>query len=82
LIEAAPKFVGRGCGEPLGRDMIRSVTNPLGRLTSALYVYGDDFYGAKRSEWDPENLLERVRLRAAPADVRGGQCGLMTAISP
>jgi len=60
LIEAAgAKSLGEGCAEPLGRDVIHSVTNPLGRLTAALHVYGGDFYGAKRSDWDPENLLER-----------------------
>ncbi|MBV8149512.1 MAG: hypothetical protein JO092_10505 [Candidatus Eremiobacteraeota bacterium] len=43
----------------LGRDIIHSVTNPLGRLTSAIHVYGGDFFNANRSEWDPESLLER-----------------------
>ena len=43
---------------PLGRDVIHSVTNPLPRLTGALHVYGGDFFGAPRSEWDPENLTE------------------------
>ena len=60
LIEAAgAKSLGERCAEPLGRDVIHSVTNPLGRLTAAIHVYGGDFYGAKRSDWDPENLLER-----------------------
>ena len=60
LIEAAgAKSLGEGSAEPLGRDVIHSVTNPLGRLTAAIHVYGGDFYGAKRSDWDPENLLER-----------------------
>ena len=60
LIEAAgAKSLGAQCAEPLERDVIDSVTNPLGRLTAAIHVYGGDFYGAKRSDWDPENLLER-----------------------
>jgi predicted metal-dependent enzyme (double-stranded beta helix superfamily) len=60
LIEAAgAKSLGERCAEPLGRDVIHSVINPLGRLTAAIHVYGGDFYGAKRSDWDPENLLER-----------------------
>ncbi|HLY44370.1 MAG TPA: hypothetical protein VKQ73_02225 [Stellaceae bacterium] len=59
-IEAAgAKSLSERCAEPLGRDVIHSVTNPLGRLTAAIHVYGGDFYGAKRSDWDPENLLER-----------------------
>jgi predicted metal-dependent enzyme (double-stranded beta helix superfamily) len=36
--------------------MIHSVTNRLGRLTAAIHVYTGDFYGAKRSDWDPETL--------------------------
>ena len=44
----------------LGRDIIHSVTNPIGRLTSAIHVYGGDFFNANRSEWDPESLVERA----------------------
>ena len=45
--------------EPLGRNIIHSVTNPTPRLTGAIHVYGGDFFGAVRSEWDPESLLEQ-----------------------
>jgi hypothetical protein len=34
------------------------VTNPIARLTGAIHVYGGDFFGAERSEWDPETLQE------------------------
>jgi predicted metal-dependent enzyme (double-stranded beta helix superfamily) len=44
--------------EPLGHDIIHSVTNPIPRLTGAIHVYGGDFFAADRSEWDPENLDE------------------------
>ena len=44
---------------PLGRDIIHSVTNPIGRLTGAIHVYGGDFFGVSRSEWDPETLAEQ-----------------------
>ena len=44
---------------PLGRDIIHSVTNPLPRLTGALHVYGGDFFGIVRSEWDPATLREQ-----------------------
>jgi len=44
---------------PLGRDIIHSVTNPIGRLTGALHVYGGDFFGVPRKEWDPERLTEQ-----------------------
>ena len=44
--------------EPLGQDIIHSVTNPISRLTGAIHVYGGDFFAAERSEWDPETLRE------------------------
>jgi predicted metal-dependent enzyme (double-stranded beta helix superfamily) len=47
-----------GDAEPLGHNIIHSVTNPIPRLTGAIHVYGGDFFGAHRSEWDPETLLE------------------------
>jgi predicted metal-dependent enzyme (double-stranded beta helix superfamily) len=47
-----------GDAEPLGHNIIHSVTNPIPRLTGAIHVYGGDFFAAERSEWDPESLLE------------------------
>jgi predicted metal-dependent enzyme (double-stranded beta helix superfamily) len=44
---------------PLGRDIIHSVTNPIRRFSGAIHVYGGDFFGVDRSEWDPESLQER-----------------------
>jgi predicted metal-dependent enzyme (double-stranded beta helix superfamily) len=44
---------------PLGQDVIHSVTNPIPRLTGAIHVYGGDFFGVARSEWDAETLLEQ-----------------------
>jgi predicted metal-dependent enzyme (double-stranded beta helix superfamily) len=49
---------------PLGPEIIHSVTNPIGRLTGAIHVYGGDFFGVPRSEWDPEQLVEQ------PGDVQ------------
>lgn len=43
----------------LGQDIIHSVTNPIGRLTGAIHIYGGDFFGVPRSEWDAETLLEQ-----------------------
>ena len=58
-IEAAgAKSLGERDTEPLGRDIIHTVTNPLPRLTGAIHVYGGDFFAVARSEWDPETLLE------------------------
>ena len=45
--------------QPLGHDIIHSVTNPTGKFTAAIHVYGGDFFGAHRSEWDPETLHEQ-----------------------
>ena len=47
-----------GDAEPLGHNIIHSVTNPIPRLTGAIHVYGGDFFAAERSEWDPESLQE------------------------
>src|SRR5215467_9000178 len=64
-IEAAgAKAIGQRDTLPLGRDIIHSVTNPIGRLTGAIHVYGGDFFNVPRSEWDPERLLEQ------PGDVQ------------
>jgi predicted metal-dependent enzyme (double-stranded beta helix superfamily) len=45
---------------PLGRDIIHSVANPIGRLTGAIHVYGGDFFAVQRSEWDSERLVEQA----------------------
>jgi predicted metal-dependent enzyme (double-stranded beta helix superfamily) len=58
-IEAAgAEALQEGDAVPLGRDIIHSVTNPVRRLTGAIHVYGGDFFGKDRSEWDPGTLLE------------------------
>ena len=49
-----------GDAEPLGRDIVHSVTNPIPRLTGAIHVYGGDFVAVERSEWDAETLAERA----------------------
>ena len=43
----------------LGRSVIHSVANPLREFTGAIHVYGGDFFGTPRSDWDPETLRER-----------------------
>jgi predicted metal-dependent enzyme (double-stranded beta helix superfamily) len=80
LIEAvSAKSLGEGCAELLDRDVIHSVTNPLDRLTAALHVYGGDFFGTGRSEWDRETLLERpydfeLRRRLMEAAPQTSRC--------
>jgi predicted metal-dependent enzyme (double-stranded beta helix superfamily) len=58
-IEAAgARALCAGDAEPLGHNIIHSVTNPIPRLTGAIHIYGGDFFGAHRSEWDAETLME------------------------
>jgi predicted metal-dependent enzyme (double-stranded beta helix superfamily) len=61
-IEAAgAKSLGVGDVATLGRDIIHSVLNPIGKMTCAIHVYGGDFFAPAdpRSEWDHETLVER-----------------------
>jgi predicted metal-dependent enzyme (double-stranded beta helix superfamily) len=58
LEAAGAKALGEKDAEPLGSNIIHSVTNPISRLTGAIHIYGGDFFGAERSEWDPETLEE------------------------
>lgn len=58
LEAAGAKALCEKDAEPLGSNIIHSVTNPIGRLTGAIHVYGGDFFGVERSEWDPETLKE------------------------
>jgi predicted metal-dependent enzyme (double-stranded beta helix superfamily) len=78
-IEAAgARSLATGEVTTLGRDIIHSVTNPVGKMTRAIHVYGGDFFAPiqPRSEWDPETLVERpwdmddTRRLFAEADVR------------
>lgn len=60
-IEAAgAKSLGVGEVATLGRDIIHSVLNPIGKMTCALHVYAGDFFEPEkpRSEWDHETLVE------------------------
>ena len=43
---------------PLGATIIHAVTNPLDQITAAIHVYGGDFFGTPRSEWDPQSFEE------------------------
>lgn len=61
-IEAAgARSLGPGEVATLGRDVIHSVLNPIGKMTCAIHVYGGDFFQPEqpRSEWDHETLAER-----------------------
>jgi predicted metal-dependent enzyme (double-stranded beta helix superfamily) len=59
-VEAAwAKALAERDAAPLGQEVIHSVNNPIPRLTGAIHVYGGDFFGVARSEWDAETLLEQ-----------------------
>ena len=58
-VEAAgAKSMTTGDVAPLGRDIVHSVLNPIGKLTGALHVYGGDFFHPDRHEWNAETLRE------------------------
>ena len=40
-------------------DVVHSVTNPLPRFTGGIHIYGGDFFGTTRSQWDPETMEEQ-----------------------
>src|SRR5438552_6949782 len=58
-IEAAgAKSLSERDALPPGHDIIHSVTNPIGRLTVAIHVYGGHFFRVPRKAWDPERPAE------------------------
>ena len=78
-IEAAgADSLGPGQVATLGRDIIHSVANPIAKLTSAIHVYGGDFFNPpdQRSQWDHESLVEQpwniddVRAVFSEAEIR------------
>jgi predicted metal-dependent enzyme (double-stranded beta helix superfamily) len=58
-VEAAgAKSLSAGDVAPLGKDIVHSVLNPIGKITGAIHIYGGDFFHPHRHEWDPETLRE------------------------
>jgi predicted metal-dependent enzyme (double-stranded beta helix superfamily) len=43
----------------LGDDVIHGVANPSPAYTAAIHVYGGDYFGRKRSQWDLVTLREQ-----------------------
>jgi len=80
IVAAGARSLGIRDVTRLGRDIIHSVVNPIGKMTRAIHVYGGDFFAPPRprSEWDPETLVERpwdldhTRRLFAEADARAG----------
>lgn len=59
-IEAAgAKSLAPGDTIAFGADVIHSVVNPVAQVTSAIHVYGGDFFAIERSEWDPQSHREQ-----------------------
>jgi predicted metal-dependent enzyme (double-stranded beta helix superfamily) len=66
-----------GDAEPLDRDIIHSVINPIPRLTGAIHVYGGDFFAVSRSEWDAERCSTGSPMtspRSRRNRASGGSC--------
>lgn len=59
LVVSGDKQLERMDVAVLGKTVIHAVGNPLRRFTGAIHIYGGDFFGTPRSEWDPETLEER-----------------------
>jgi predicted metal-dependent enzyme (double-stranded beta helix superfamily) len=59
LTESGGRTLAAGDTVVLGDDTIHAVTNPLGRLTGAIHVYGGDFVNRPRSQWGPGPREER-----------------------
>jgi predicted metal-dependent enzyme (double-stranded beta helix superfamily) len=76
LEQAGGKSLHPGDVALLGTEAIHSVSNPSRSYTVAIHVYGGDFFGTPRSQWDPETLteapfdIEAVRQVLADADTR------------
>lgn len=74
---ARAMFAGDVCEMP--EEAIHSVTNPLGRFTAGLHIYGGDFFDTERSLWNAETLAEepsngevvRAMFEAENAKLRG-----------
>lgn len=68
---AGGQALGAGDVTILGRDVIHSVVNPLGKLSGAIHVYEGDFLAQQRSMWDAETLVEAPYDVAAVAAAAG-----------
>ena len=59
LEAAGAESMGSGQVATLGPDIIHSVANPIAKLTSAIHVYGGNFFNPPkpRAQWDHETLI-------------------------
>ena len=72
LQAAGGKQLETGDTTLLGKTVIHTVVNPLRVFAGAIHIYGGDFFGTPRSDWDPATLEERpydvARARKVIAD--------------
>ena len=59
IVRSGGKELEAGDVVLLGPDVIHSVVNPRRGYTAAIHVYGGDFFGTPRSEWDAATLTEQ-----------------------
>jgi len=60
LVPSGGTELTEGVVQLLGDDVIHSVHNPArSSYTGALHIYGGDFVGTPRSQWDAETLKEQ-----------------------
>jgi predicted metal-dependent enzyme (double-stranded beta helix superfamily) len=60
LVSSGGRELADGAVLLLGDDVIHSVHNPArSSYTGAIHVYGGDFVGTPRSQWDPNSLSEQ-----------------------
>jgi predicted metal-dependent enzyme (double-stranded beta helix superfamily) len=60
LVASGGKELQDGAVQLLGDDVIHAVRNPARwSYTGAIHIYGGDFVGTPRSQWDPEALREQ-----------------------
>ncbi len=59
LQRAGSRQLDQGDTTLLGKDVIHAVANPLRVPTGAIHIYGGDFFGTPRSEWNPGTGEER-----------------------
>src|SRR5205823_67215 len=58
IVDSGGKQLREGDVLLLGDDAVHSVINPRRFCTGGLHVYGGDFVGTPRSQWDPSSRLE------------------------
>jgi predicted metal-dependent enzyme (double-stranded beta helix superfamily) len=59
LTEHGTKELSARDAVTLGASVIHAVRNPLDSITSAIHVYGGDFFAIPRSEWTAETFEEK-----------------------